>query len=51
MAGEIAAEPQDGITQTPGPGTARVNLIDALHSIGDAELARVSMKSEMIAND
>ena len=46
VAGEIAAAPKEGSSVPPGSGTARLQLIDALHSIGDAELARVQMKVE-----
>lgn len=48
VAGELAAEPQEGTTVPPGPGTARVKLIDALYSIGDTELERVKMKTELV---
>lgn len=50
VAGEIAAEPQEGSTETAGPATARLKLIDALHSIGEKDLQRVKISTELIAS-
>jgi hydroxyethylthiazole kinase-like sugar kinase family protein len=49
VAGEIAAASDPGASQAPGPGTARVKLLDALYKIGEQELKGVEMKAESVA--